>query len=317
MATAADFAAAPAVGGWTVANTFRDVSFEEFQKGGFVIVPLRAVRIPGTDPDDGSASVYTYEADIPDPNLRIHERYLWGGVPRNNGHGTFHWYHERLAFEQATHLVFVIPRRGPQTIQPKSADGTQFWCGLDELRETTIAFDNTKGFFYSLCPTAFIRTTGETKGIPLLLGTQKQVYVIDARRIASLIADLHVDEEVSRIRASEDMNRQLSKLAEVQAEQQRMIEADAARTANSRGQAMIDRSEIGSLLCEDIQLGRMPAVISAFLEDVRGEKIQLRVNNVLSQDGHSIITLKVPVDGVDYASGNVVWVSRRDWRACK
>jgi hypothetical protein len=326
LATPADLRPAPATGGWTVENTFGDVSFEQFQAGEMVIVPLRAVRKPEADRHDLRRSAFTYQVDLPDTNMEIRKRYRWGGEPLSNGlsPGSFHWHHERLAFDMKSHKVFVLPRRGLANVDRKEQDTTRFWCIRDAVRSQTVAIDSwydgrgdiSRPEPGDVCPTAFVRTTGETKGVPLLVGTQKETYVIDTPFIAVLIDELHLDTEVSRAKSAEDMNRQLTTIANAQEQEQRALAAERIRTAGSRGQAMIDRGEIGARLCADLQVGPSPAIVSTFLESIRGENVQLRVNSVQSPDGNTTFTLTAPIDGILYSTGNLVWSNRRGWRAC-
>lgn len=293
-------------------NTFGDVTFEQFQAGDVVIVPVKAVRRPGGDRYDTTRAAFSYEVDIPNANLPARERYMWGSLPINNGLGTFHFHHERLAFDLKAKRVSILPRGGLARVSRKSDDGTQFWCRRDALSEATATIAGGDA-----CPTAFIRTTGETKGPPLLVGLQKEAYVIDAGFVASLIQDLHLDEEAGGVRDAETMNRQLGQIRQVQEAEQQQASEERERTAGARGQALIDQGEIGARLCGDIMLGNQPAVISAFLEGVRGDKVQLRVNSIQSPDGRSTFTLKAPIEGVAYTPGNVVWVDRQKWRACE
>ena len=317
LASPADFAPVPARGGWTVANTFGEVSLEKFQSGEVVIIPIKAVGKPGAERYDTHRSAYTYETDIPDPNVRIDERYAWGAAPTNNGHGTFHYHDERLAFDLKSHRVFVLPRGGMTRVDRKSADGSQFWCSRDALNEATVAIDSyTHSDPHVACPTAFLRWTGENSGPPILIGLQKEVFVIDAHFVAELIAELHLDEEVGRVKAAEDMNRTISTVARLQEDQQRLLEAERIRTAGARGQASIDRQELGVLLCSDVQVRNTQTVVSAFLESVHAEKVQLRVNNVRSLDGRTTFTA-LRIEGIDYTPGNIVWSNRREWRACE
>jgi len=315
IATAADHGPAPAAGGWTVADTFGEVSFDAFQAGDYVIVPVKAVAKPDAERFDTSRSAHVYELDAPNPNVSARERYEWGSQPVWNGraHGASHFYDERLAFDLRGHRVFVLPRGGLQNVDHDGAQPTRFWCKLDALREATIAISG----YGPVCPTAFIRTTLETKGPPLLVGLQKELYVIDTRFVAGLIAELRLDEAVSTLRTSENMNRDLAKIAAAQEQAQQAQESERARTAGQRGQAMIDRGELGSLLCSDVTIGNRPAVVSGFLEGSHGSKVQLRVNVIRSPDGQTTFTSKVPIDGVDFTSGNVVWVDREPWRACE
>jgi hypothetical protein len=317
VATAADFAPASANGGWTVANQFGEVSFERFEAGEVVIFPLKVARRAGADRYDTGRAAFNYELDLPNPNLGVRERYSWGNVPINNGLGTFHWQHERLAFELKSHRVFVLPRGNSERIDRKQADGTQFWCHRNALTDTTVAIDSSNGNHPDVCPTAFIRTTGETKGPPLLVGLQEEAYIIDTRFVAGLIAELHLDEQVDRVKVSEGMSRQLATVAQAQDEQQRALEAERVRTAGARGQGMIERGEVGAKLCLDVQFQNKPVVVTGFLESVRGEKIQIRVNNVRSADGRSSYDGRLPIDGVEYTPGNVVWANRGNWRACE
>jgi hypothetical protein len=312
-ATPADFGAPPTVRGWSVSNAFGDVSSEDFEAGNFVIIPLKAVSKPGAERFDLRRAAYVYEVDTPNPNANVRERYLWGSEPTDNGRGTFHYHHERLAFDLRTHRVFVLPRGGLANIDRQGPQATRFWCNRDALSEATVAIVG----YGPVCPTAFIRTTGDTKGPPLLVGLQKEQYIIDTRFVAGLITELQLEETVNNLRASENMNRELAKVAAAQAQQQRAQEIERARTAGERGQAMIDRGELGSLLCADIQVGDRPAVVSAFLEGAHGAKVQLRVNNIRSPDGHTTFTLNAPIEGIDYTSGGIIWVDREHWHACE
>ena len=131
--------------------------------------------------------------------------------------------------------------------------------------------------------------------------------------MARLIIRALSSEERARLKEAEDMRREN---ARAQEEQQRAMEAERVETLRLRGQTTIDRVELGARLCKDIQVGQSMAVVSAFLENVRGENVQLRVNNVVSPDGTSVFTLSRPIDGVLYTDGNVIWSERRTWRAC-
>jgi hypothetical protein len=312
-ATPADFGAPPSADGWSISNTFGDVSLEAFEAGDFVIVPLKAVSKQGAERFDTRRSAYVYAVDAPNPNADVRERYLWGSAPTDNGHGTFHYYYERLAFDLRAHRVFILPRGGSANVDQQDLQPARFWCNRDALREATVDIVG----YGPVCPTAFIRTTGDTKGPPLLVGLQKEQYIIDTRFIAGLIHELQLDEAVKSLRASENMNRELAKTAAAQGQQQRAQELERARTAGTRGQAMIDQGDVGSLLCADIHVGDSPAVVSAFLEGVRGTKVQLRVNNIRSPDGRTTFTLKAPIEGIDYTQGGIVWVDREHWRACE
>jgi hypothetical protein len=56
--------------------------------------------------------------------------------------------------------------------------------------------------------------------------------------------------------------------------------------------------EIGSYrLSRDIQVGSSPAIVSAFLESVQRDNIQLRVNNVQSSDGSTTFALNRAIGG--------------------
>lgn len=236
LATAADIRPAPARGGWTVANTFGEVSFEQFRSGDFVIVPLRAYEKAGADPDEDGRFVHEYMVDVPDANLSEEERFLWGALPLHNGvpNGSDHWHHERLAFNLKSMEVFILPRRGLTNVDLKGADGTHFWCTRDVVASQTITIDgwyNSNGSRYTLplgevCPTAFVRSTRETKGIPLLAG-EKEAYVIDTQFVATLIARLEIDDQVTIMRGRpESTKTEPLKAAKSIEELQQSVEAE-------------------------------------------------------------------------------------------
>lgn len=307
-----------------MANTFGDVSFEQFQSGDFVIIPLRAYQKAGADPDDDSRSAHIYEIDLPDSNLSAEERFLWGALPMHNGrrNGSYHWHHERLAFDLKSRRVTILPRRGLSNVDPQGDGGTHFWCTRDVVAKQTITIDSWDGRGHILplgevCPTAFVRSTRETKGVPLWVNSQREAYVIDTQFVAALIAELELDDEVTIAKGAATVIRQQEKAAQVQEDVHQSIQAEQRLTRNTRGQAAIDEAELGARLCADIQVGGSSAVVSGFLEGVSGANIQIRVNSVQSPDGSSTYTLTAPIDGVLYAPGSVVWSDRTPWRACK
>jgi hypothetical protein len=308
---AAEIGARVAVDGWEIADSFDEVSFADYQSGDVVIVPIKAVR--NGQGFNTRRAAYTYELDLPDPNAPIRARYQWGSAPIDNGHGTYHYLHERLAFDLRARRVFVLPRGGAANVERSDSTVTKFWCGRDALGHTTAAIVG----YGKVCPTAFLRTTERTKGPPLLVGLQQEEYVVDTRFIASLIGELQLEQAVASLQASEAMSRQLAEVEAAAAQAQLAQAAELARTAHERGQKMIDDAALGSLLCADIRVGAQPAVVSAFLEGKHDAMVQLRVNTVNSPDGRTRIELKVPIDGVLYAQGGIVWVAREHWRACE
>ena len=58
-------------------------------------------------------------------------------------------------------------------------------------------------------------------------------------------------------------------------------------------------------------------MIGAFLEDVKGLRVQLRINAITSASGYTTYSGPMRLDdGVSYATGSVVWSRADQWRAC-
>jgi hypothetical protein len=301
---------------WKVSPQFRQYSYQAYERGDVVIIPLRAVRKPGSDSDHRSS--FTYQVDAPDPSATPQEKFLWASMPIDNGHGTFHWLHERLAFDLRTHEVFLLPRRGMNNVSLKVPNGSQFWCEPDALKEETHSIDhyNAGGMHYpDVCPSALIKSAKETKGLRFI-GKKQELYGIDLQFVAGLIRELDLAHEVDRFKFARTVEKQLEVVQAVQQQQQTAAELERIRTAPERGQAIIARAEVGERLCMDVQLSRQAAIVAGFLEAVRGNKIQVRVNSVKSPQGGTNWTGDVNIDGIVYTPGNLVWADGKAWRAC-
>jgi hypothetical protein len=306
---------------WKVSENFRTVGMSSVENGDVMIVVLRPQQSPGAK--SLHRSTFSWSYDPPPSAATPSEKYDWGAHALDNGHGTFHWYHERLAFDRRTHTVYLIPRRGMNNVHLKEQGGSSFWCDTRVLDEETVAMDSyhvvDKGTTYlDVCPTAFVKALGETKGVRFL-GKKEALYAIDTKLVEKVIADARLVQHVQE--AQESMLAETQRRAE-KAELSRQAQraaAEKARTAHDRGQAAIAAQQIGERLCRDAvaQDFGTAVLVSGFLEAVRGPKVQIRINSVRTYGGQSSENATVRIDDVSYAPGAVVWSDANAWRACE
>lgn len=156
---------------------------------------------------------------------------------------------------------------------------------------------------YSACSSSF------TKSVPLLSDRRKldREEISRAIRQTNLFAKLEAAtpaiqrEELVQLREAMDTEER------ARARQRELI---------ALGQAMIDRGEIGASLCADVNARNQAFVVRSFLERIEGERIQLRVNVIRSPDGR-VTAGGLRLEGIDVSPGSIVWLNRREWRACE
>lgn len=77
-----------------------------------------------------------------------------------------------------------------------------------------------------------------------------------------------------------------------------------------KGQHFIQQSAVGETLCTNAGDYR----VYAFIENVRGQKVQLRVNRISTKShDETSITIK----GLNYRNGEVIWSDAALWSACQ
>jgi hypothetical protein len=80
-----------------------------------------------------------------------------------------------------------------------------------------------------------------------------------------------------------------------------------------KGQQFIQQAALGESLCMSKGTGIDAFKIYGFIENVRGQKVQLRLNRIVFKGDSISITIK----GVEYRKGDVIWSDAAMWSACQ
>lgn len=223
-------------------------------------------------------------------------------------------------------VVVPMPAQGAST--------AECVVGVGHGRDTTVAARK-----YTFCNSDFVSCQKDAKGV-LKMGltgliggmsaicnatfdrAKLQATLQDAdlaRAIEEAYLDVarRVEEDRSLAMARADEDKRKVELARMDEYRQKSEEKRQKFELQLKGQKFIADSAIGEMLCADAELNYRSVVISGFLEGVKGNKIQLRVNRVGTRTGFESWQGDVVISGVTYRSGNLVWTDAKLWRACE
>lgn len=207
--------------------------------------------------------------------------------------------------------------------------------GVGHGRDATIAIRK-----YTFCNSYFVECQKDTKGILKmgvsgLMGSGSAMCnaKFNPERLQSVLSLPGVSESIEREISSvkQLIKDQFVKNSSRAAEEKKQREIQHAKEVEDKaleerriaglfekGQQMIRQAAVGELLCADVFLRfGGDVIVSGFLEDVKGKKIQLRVNTISAKSRNESWQGDAVVDGVNFRSGGVVWVNASQWRACQ